>query len=253
MSYLPEVLSKSFWDAWSLFFDPLPRIMIALLIYIVAFILLWHQHRYDEATRRVRTSIEAALVTIICFVLTWIAHFALFTPSRLLNEARKQIPTNDLRATVFPYNYDWSKGELYSSVHFVNNGPTRRTVSGVKMFYRDKYDKGTYSLTDSNRAEFFLDDHPAYVEPHSSADVTYKYKVGDDLVKIPGRVFGLNFTIMNDDGMLHFSAIEALMVTDRGWLIGNPKMQNISLDAGNFIVMPPEARQSIPQDSKHGR
>jgi hypothetical protein len=161
------------------------------------------------------------------------------------------IPASDLRVSIVSYFYDCKTDELHSSVQFVNNGKTPRTVMGVKMFYRSNSDAGFYFLTDSGRPDFFLDDSPIYVEPRHPKIVSYSYKPPEGLFTIPGEVFGLYFTTLNEDGSMHFSAIEALTVADAGYMRAS-YTKNISLDAGNFIAMPPSHGVILP-NSKHDR
>jgi hypothetical protein len=243
MDYIREVGTRSFLDTWHLVIDrAVSSGVIALLIFCVVLLVLALCREKEKARLRLKEFLQAAVVTILFFLPFWEINFALFTPHRLLSEARKATVT-DLRVSVIRYGYDRETHELYSDVQYVNNGRTRRTVLGVTMCCHAKGENGERVFTNSSRPSFYAEGSTIYVEPKHPIVQSYKYKLEDSLTKLtetPGEVFGLQFVTINADGSTNVNTVEAMMVTEfqtNMFGIVSTSQNNISLDAGGYTRM----------------
>jgi amino acid transporter len=94
MPYFREVAEKAFGTTWDLVFErSILSAIIGLTIFAATVLLLKRRRKGEEAKLRLQEWFEAAVITACVFLVIWAANFLVFTPKKLVEQARSERDT----------------------------------------------------------------------------------------------------------------------------------------------------------------
>ena len=120
----------------------------------------------------------------------------------------------DLRVSIIHYGFVYETGELVADVQYVNNGTTRRTITGAYFTLHTPYSPSTERIM----LDATIEQHqgvlaPLYVEPGAPIVASYRAKLSTPIeVSQVGNVFGLQIHVLSFRGRKKISNLDALVV-----------------------------------------
>jgi len=128
----------------------------------------------------------------------------------------------DLSVSVLTFGYDQTTEDMISDLQFLNSGSVRRTVLRVDfIYYLDDWgqsqDEWRWNIRRTvPSSEPVRQSSPVYVDPNTSAAMTYRQHVSKELALSKGSVFGLSITTVGKDGKASVTMIDEMIVNPPG-------------------------------------